>query len=166
MLRSGDVQITIESREGRIEILTDSTIQHLDKEVIDMISRGEDRENRLVFKGFTEEELHILRRNRMKMNQEDGYHILACSVDAIKKGIYRVYPFDQLKRALLSTDGILPLDSYYSRARLLDEMNLRGVKGLISELRSLEKKDLEMKKIKRLKAHDDATAILLNFNLR
>ena len=72
---------------------------------------------------------------------------------------------DQIKRVLLSTDGINPLDNYYTRGRLLDEMSKRGVKGLISELRVIEENDLEQKKIKRLKTHDDATAVFLNFNL-
>jgi len=159
----GDVEITIENNDGVVEVITDTSLKYMDKQVIDMISSGEDRESRIVFKGFTEEELELLRKNRMKMNINGGYYILGHSVEAIKKGIYKVYPINQLKRCLLSTDGINPLDTYYTRGRLLDEMSKRGVKGLISELRSFEKMDIDKKKIKRLKTHDDATAVLLGF---
>lgn len=159
----GDVEITVEDKDDLVEIITDRSLKNLDRQVIDMVSSGSDRESRIVFNGFTEEELQILRTNRMKMNKKDGYSILACSVDAIKKGIYKEYPLDHLKRCLLSTDGINPLDNYYTRKRLLDEMNKRGVKGLIAELRGIETKDTKKRKIKRLKTHDDATAVLLNF---
>ncbi len=161
----GDVEITIQNRDGEVEIITDNSLKYLDSEVIDMVSSGPDRESRIVFKGFTNEELQILKTNRMKMNKIGGYNILACSVDAIKNGIYRKYPIKKIKRCLLSTDGINPLDKYYSRENLLDEMDKRGVKGLISELRDIETNDKDMKKIKRLKTHDDATAVLLNFIL-
>jgi len=159
----GDVEITVEDKDGQVDIVTDSTIKILDLQVINMISQSENRENRIVYKGFTAEELDILKKNRMKMNQKDGYSILATSVEAINKGIYKTYPLHHLKRCLLSTDGINPLDNYYMREDLLDEMHKRGVKDLIDELRDHEKEDLKKKKVKRLKTHDDATAVLLEF---
>jgi hypothetical protein len=160
----GDVEITIENSDGVVDIITDSSLKHMDKKVIDMMCGEDDREGRIIFKGYTKEELELLKKHRMKMNVNGGYYILGHCVEAIKKGIYKVYPIAELKRCLLSTDGINPLDTYYSRGRLLDEMSKRGVKGLISELRSFEKTDTEKKKIKRLKIHDDATAVLLGFH--
>lgn len=157
----GDVEISLKFKDGAVEILTDDCIKHLDDQVIELMNQNKDRTNSCVFKDFTEEEWTLLKKNRMKMNTEDGYYILSHDVGAISKGIYKVYPLEHLENVLLSSDGMSLLDRYYSRAILMDEIKRKGVKALVDKLRELENEDTAMVVLKRLKTHDDATAVYL-----
>lgn len=162
----GDVEISIENKTGECTIVTDTFLKGMDSEVIELMRRNHQRENQLVFKGFTEEELEILTRNRMTMNVKGGYFILGHSVDAVDMGIYKTFNINEVQKCLLSTDGIIPLDSKYSRKILLERIGINGVKEIIKELREIEKSDILRKKIGRLKTHDDATVVYLDFGLQ
>ena len=159
----GDVEISLKCKDGTLEILTDDRNKLLDVQVIELMNKNKERAKSCVFKDFTEEEWSLLKKNRMKMNTDEGYYILSHDVVAISKGIYKVYPLEALQSCLLSTDGISPLDRYYARDILMNEIKQRGVKAMIDELRDIENDDSEMIAIKRLKKHDDATAVFLEF---
>jgi len=159
----GDVEISVKGTDGMVEILTDERIKPLDEQVIELMNRNKDRVKSCVYKDFTEEELALLKINRMKMNTDEGYYILSHDEMAISKGIYKVYQLDSLESCLLSSDGISLLDRYYTRNSLIDEMKNKGVKLLVDELRNFENEDKAMLVLKRLKSHDDATAIYIEF---
>lgn len=161
----GDVEITLEDKDSEIMMITDSSIKKLDDEVIHLISRNENRKGELVFKGFTQEELDILILNRSKMNQPGGYYILSHSQEAVDKGLYRKLPVESISRCLLATDGLLPLSYKYSKKGILDRIREIGAKKLITELRELEDSDRDKRSIGRLKTHDDATLIYMDFGL-
>jgi len=159
----GDVEISVKGKDGALEILTDDSIKPLDAQVIELMNRNKDRVKSCVYKDFTEEELALLKKNRLKMNTEEGYYILSHDVMAISKGIYKVYQLDNLQSCLLSSDGIRLLDRYYTRNSLIDEIKNRGIKSLVDELRNFENEDTAMLMLKRLKIHDDATAVYIEF---
>lgn len=159
----GDVEISVKDKDGAVEILTDDRIKPLDAQVIELMHRNKDRVKSCVYKDFTEEELALLKINRMKMNTDEGYYILSHDGRAISKGIYKVYQLDNLENCLLSSDGISPLDQYYTRNSLIDEIKSRGVKALVDDLRNYENEDAAMLVLKRLKSHDDATAVYIEF---
>lgn len=162
----GDVEITAEDKSGICYVITDTALKELDSEVIELMRRNKYRENEVVFKGFTEAELEILIRNRSRMNTDGGYFILGHSEDAIDFGIYKELDITQINRCLLSTDGIVPLSVKYSRETLLDQIRSKGVKNIIKELRGIEEMDKEKRFIGRLKTHDDATVVYLDFTLQ
>ncbi|WP_409227071.1 hypothetical protein [Gudongella sp. SC589] len=162
----GDVEISVKSRKGECSIVTDQALKGLDAEVIDLMRRNHQREKQVIFKGFTEQELEILIRNRKKMNVPGGYYILGHSVDAIDMGIYRTFQADEIEKCLLSTDGIVPLNYKYTRSNLLERIRQSGVRDVIRELRGMEESDREKRSIGRLKTHDDATLIYLDFSLQ
>lgn len=158
----GDVELSLKRDGQPIEILTDRRIKPLDQQVIQLMVKNKDRLKKRVFKDFTQEELELLRKNRMKMNTDEGYYILSHDERAIGKGIYKKYPLDYWCSCLLSSDGISTLDEYYSRGELMGLIKVKGVKSIIEELRGYESKDEAMVSLKRLKAHDDATAVYID----
>lgn len=162
----GDVEISIENKSGECQIVTDDALKGLDSEVVELMRRNHQRERQLVFKGFTEEEMDILIRNRKKMNIPGGYFILGHSTDAVDMGIYKTFQIKDVERCLLSTDGIVPLNYKYSRRNLLDRIRAKGVREVIRELRGLEESDREKRTIGRLKTHDDVTVVYLDFGLQ
>lgn len=161
----GDVEITIEDKGQEIVEITDHSLNNLDGEVIQMMGRNKKREDQLVFKGFTQAELDILILNRSKMNKPGGYYILSHSKEAIDMGIYKTFPLESIEECLLATDGLVPLRYKYSKKDLFDRIRGIGVKELIKELRNLEETDRDKRNIGRLKTHDDATLVYLNFRL-
>ncbi|MGM0396438.1 MAG: hypothetical protein ACQEP4_05220 [Bacillota bacterium] len=162
----GDVEISVENKSGECSIVTDSALKGLDAEVVELMGRNHQRQEHLVFKGFTEEELEILIRNRMKMNTPGGYFILGHSTEAAEMGIYKTFQIDEIEKCLLSTDGIVPLNCKYSRSNLLDRIRSNGVREIVRELRGLEESDSEKRTIGRLKTHDDVTVVYLDFGLQ
>ncbi len=162
----GDVEISVEGRNGDCSIVTDQALKGLDAEVIELMRRNHEREKQVVFKGFTEKELEILIRNRKKMNVAGGYYILGHSVEAVDMGIFKTFQIDEIERCLLSTDGIVPLNYKYNRSNLLDRIRSKGVREIIRELRGMEESDREKRSMGRLKTHDDATVIYLDFGLQ
>jgi hypothetical protein len=160
----GDVEISLRHKDGKLEIVTDERIKRLDAQVIQLMNQNRNRENECVFKDFTASEWALLKNNRMKINTEDGYYILSHDVKAIKKAIYKVYPLTNLESCLLSSDGISPLDRFYTRLQLMDKIKNIGLLHLFEQLRALERDDKVKVNLQRLKTHDDATAIFLEFN--
>lgn len=161
----GDVEISVEDKYSKCIIVTDPALKGFDSEVIELMKNNPEREKQLVFKGFTEDELSILIRNRNKMNTAGGYFILGHSEDAIDHGIYMEFCIKDIVRCLLSTDGIVPLNIKYTRNNLLERIRVVGVRNVIRELRGLEELDLGKRSIGRLKTHDDATLIYMDFSI-
>ena len=159
----GDVEITIEDSDREIMVITDSSLKNLDDKVIQIMGRNEKRKDQLVFKDFTQEELDTLILTRSKLNKPGGYFILSHSKEAINMGIYKTIPVESIERCVLSTDGLVPLSFRYSKECLLDRVREKGAKELIKELRNLEEADGDKRNIGRLKTHDDATLIYLDF---
>lgn len=162
----GDVEITLETKNGDCIHITDDFIKNLDSEVISMISKNNRRNSEIVFKGFTQEEMDILIRNRSKMNKPGGYYILSHEKEAVDKGVYKKIKIEEVERCLLATDGITPLSTRYTKKTLLENLRSKGVKEIIKELRTIEESDIHKKTIGRLKTHDDATLVYMDFGFQ
>jgi len=162
----GDVEITLETKNGDCTHITDDFIKNLDSEVISMISKNNGRNSEIVFKGFTQEEMDILIRNRSMMNKPEGYYILSHEKEAVDKGVYKKVKIEEVERCLLATDGITPLSTRYTKKTLMENLRNKGVKEVIKELRKIEESDIHKKTIGRLKTHDDATLVYMDFGFQ
>jgi hypothetical protein len=160
----GDVEINIHQKNGEIITLVDEKIEQLDSKVMAMIYNNPDRESEIVLNGYTQKELDILREHRMKMNQNDGYAILEHEVTAIRNGIYEEYPLDAVEEMLIMSDGYSAIYNKYkqfSLKELLEKSREDGLEAVLKVIREIEDSDLEQKRYKRLRKHDDATAIYI-----
>jgi hypothetical protein len=158
----GDTEINIRKKSGELETLVDEKIEVLDNQVMNMIFNNRDRKDKIAYNGYTDEELEVLRKNRMKMNSEDGYYILEHDPLAIRHGIYREYKLSEIDDMLFMSDGFSAIYNKYRKLSLNDlfiECQEKGLDHILSRIRHIEKADPEFKKYKRLRQHDDATAL-------
>ncbi|MBN2897836.1 MAG: protein phosphatase 2C domain-containing protein [Clostridia bacterium] len=158
----GDVEIAIKFKSGVFKIVTDERIADLDATVIKMIAENKDRDQEISFAGYTEEELTVLRRNRMKMNAKDGYAILEHDPVAIKKGIYQRYPLHHIESVLLMSDGYSAIYNKYecfNLEELFKRVDTYGADDIIHQLRKKELENFDC--CRRLRRHDDATGVYL-----
>lgn len=158
----GDVEIDLKKKDAGIDTLIDEKIETLDNQVMDMIFNNQNRENEVIFNGYTKGELKVLRCNRMKMNTKQGYYILEHDKEAIKYGIYKEYNKNEISSILIMSDGYSAIYNKYkefSKEELFEVCINQGVKNVLDKIRTIEDDDLDMKKHKRLRLHDDATAL-------
>lgn len=156
----GDIEIAVKFKDGHYKIITDYSLEDLDREVINMIANSKDRSDKIVFNGYTQEELDLLRRNRMRMNSDGGYHILEHEPKAIQHGIYKHLPLESVDAILLMSDGFSAIHNkyeYYSLEGLFEVVDSKGVDDIIHTLRRLELEDFHT--YNRLRKHDDATGV-------
>jgi len=161
----GDSEIVIQTKEGHIQTIIDETIQDLDDEVINMIFNNQERLQTITFNGYTDEELKVLKNNRMKMNSKDGYYILEHDLEAIKHGIYKSYRLSEVLDILLMSDGFSAIYNKYKQLtieELIDASKNEGLEEVLLKIRKLEDNDPDFMKYRRLRLHDDATAILIS----
>jgi len=160
----GDVEINIKTDKELITLI-DEKVEALDNKVMDMIFSNPSRDGEFAFNEYTKEELELLRENRLKMNSEDGYYILEHDVNAIKNGIYQEYQVEDIKEVLMMSDGFSSIYNKYKQLsveELLIKSKNDGVKSVLKMIRDIEEKDLQIKTYKRLRKHDDATAIYIS----
>jgi hypothetical protein len=101
----------------------------------------------------------------MKMNSKDGYYILEHDVEGIKNGIYKEYELSDILAILLMSDGYSAIYNKYkqlTQKQLMDACKNEELKKVLSRIRKVEDEDADFTKHKRLRLHDDATAIYIN----
>jgi hypothetical protein len=161
----GDTEINIQKNDGKIDTIIDEKIEGFDGQVINMIFNNSDREDNITFNGYTNEELKVLRDNRMKMNSKEGYYILEHDKEGIKHGIYEEYELSKICGILIMSDGYSSIYNKYeqlSQKQLMEVCKNEGLKEVLSKIRKIEENDYDLKIHKRLRLHDDATAIYIN----
>ena len=158
----GDAEVIMAKNNGEIVSVTDPAIQKNDAEVISLMAQNPNRENEIVFKGFTAEELRLLRKNRMTMNAENGYPILSLDPQAAYRAQTIRVPLASLEDVLLMTDGLYPLYAHLTKEALIAMARTDGPNALIKAVRQLELKDQKKEAVQRLKTHDDATAVYVS----
>lgn len=161
----GDVEINIKTKDHQYFNLTDLSINNLDLSVMRLMASDKNRTENIVFKGFTQNELDLLKINRSKMNTLDGYYILEHEKEVIKNGIYKEYNICDIEDMLLMTDGYAQMYKVYELPELFSISKNKGLKRAVYELRKREIEDNDMKTYLRLKKHDDVTVILCTFNV-
>ncbi|MDA3846378.1 MAG: protein phosphatase 2C domain-containing protein [Vallitaleaceae bacterium] len=161
----GDSEIVIQTNDGHTQTIIDETIEELDLQVINMIFNNQERLKAITFSGYTDEELKVLRDNRMKMNSKGGYYILEHDIEAINNGIYKEYALSSILDILLMSDGYSAIYNKYRQLtikQLMDTCKNEGLEKVLGRIRKLEDDDVDFTKHKRLRIHDDATAILIS----
>lgn len=101
---------------------------------------------------------------RARMNRDDGYG--AFSITPIPEIFIRTgfLALEPGAHVLLATDGFMRLVDVFARydaAQIMDAAKTRGLPDLLEELRALERADLAGNTHPRVKASDDASALLL-----
>lgn len=102
-------------------------------------------------------------RGRAKMNVPGGYSVF--SIDMAPESLVHQERVEMPKgtRLLVMSDGFARLDEIfgvYSREALLDAAFAKGLQALTHELRALEDGDSACDRFPRMKARDDASALL------
>lgn len=108
-------------------------------------------------------------RNRRSLNRPGGYW-------AVNPGLswtagLRLFSADISPEAtvLLASDGFMRLVdviAHHDETGLMDAVEQTGAAGVIAELRGLESADMRAERFRRVKIHDDATALVVRPNLR
>ncbi|ADI00142.1 protein phosphatase 2C domain-containing protein [Salisediminibacterium selenitireducens] len=158
----GDAEVIMAKKNGEIVSVTDPAIQKNDAEVVSLMAQNPNRENEIIYKGFTAEELRLLRKNRLTMNTESGYPILSDDPSAAYRAQEIQVPLASLEDVLLLTDGLYPLYSELTKETLITMARTDGPDVLIKAVRHLELNDQKKETVKRLKTHDDATAVYVS----
>lgn len=93
--------------------------------------------------------------NRMKMNADDGYRILAADMPLVgEKDVIHI-PEDEVAAFLLHSDGFDAIGDRF----LSPTCNIRRLYG---ELRAMEETDANFDEMPRFKLHDDASAMMVS----
>lgn len=161
----GDIELVLKFKNDLYQTIVDDKIEILDRQVINMIVENPNRENEIVFNGYTAKELEVLRSNRMKMNSSEGYYILEHDPMVIEKGRYQRFALHDLASMMLMSDGFSAIHNkykLYSLETLFEKVRLKSVDDIIPILRKKELDDF--KTCHRLRKHDDATAVYIEFN--
>jgi hypothetical protein len=101
---------------------------------------------------------------RRMMNKPGGYGVLSIDMAPLDLIHREAIPLESGARLLLATDGFTRLYEVfglYSEETLLEAAFEKGLAALIAELRALEAKDESCERAARVKARDDASAILV-----
>lgn len=155
----GDVSILI--RDGdRIERWTDPSSNPFEAQTIAAATA----DGHLPGEVISPKALAQILRNRRSLNRPDGYW-------AVNPGLswtpgLRLFSgtISPTATVLLASDGFMRLVDIIARhddRGLVEETKRNGVAGVIAELRRLESADPQAERYRRVKIHDDATALLV-----
>lgn len=155
----GDVSILIQDG-GRIERWTDPSSSPFEARTIAAATA----DGHLPGEVISPKALAQILRNRRSLNREGGYW-------AINPGLswaagLRLFSAAVSPEAtvLLASDGFMRLVdvvAHHDEAGLMEAVDRRGTTGAIAELRRLESADPLAERFRRVKIHDDATALLV-----
>lgn len=164
--RLGDCRAIFALADGTIVSTRHSALQALDGRVIAKMEKLRQSDAALTYADVRAAVQNDLRANRNLLNAPGGYWALGTESEAarhMEAGAFPLYP-DTRIRGLLVTDGFYRLVDTFGvfddDAKLLAETFAQGLGPLLHKLRTLEDADPECIAYPRLKAKDDATALL------
>ena len=159
--RIGDCSLYIKNQNSVIDVFGDSPLNALDQKSISMLTR--ELKKGLSITEARENIKDILKQNRSKMNQKDGYSVITIHPDSING--FEKKKIDLLKNTelLLTSDGFSAFNEKYEfpLEEVFQKVNKNSLDDVIKELREIESNDDKLLQFPRLKAHDDATCIYL-----
>lgn len=158
----GDCRILRVERAG-VRCFGSSKVAAFDRRVVDELSRRQ-RDGMTRYADIWPHLVDIVRQNRARMNQEDGYWILDLTERPLEHVQYAFAGAADVDHLLLVSDGFYRLvDTYrrYSDESLVRAALDRGLAALYDELRAIERDDEESLRYPRIKVRDDATALLV-----
>ena len=159
----GDCKLLLRREDGRVEAFDDSPVAAFDAKVVEVMRRiqagGETELRKITPKLAT-----LIRDNRQWKNRLGGYGVLMADPACLAFAETARRPAADATHLLLATDGFYRLVDTYrmlTAGELMQAAIERGLAPLYAELRRLEDFDPECLAFPRLKARDDASALLV-----
>jgi hypothetical protein len=159
----GDCKLVLQRRDGTVEALDHSKVAPFEAKVVEalraMQAAGETDPARMAPKLR-----EMILANRRLKNRPGGYDVLADDPACIAFAEIGHRPAADVTHILLASDGLYRLvDTYrvHSAEGLLRAALADGLAPLYTALRRIEDADPQCRQYPRLKARDDATALLL-----
>jgi hypothetical protein len=163
LIMLGDCKLLMRQPDGTVEALDHSKVAPFDAKVVDALralqAAGETDPARIAPKLR-----ELILANRRLKNRPGGYGVLADDPACIDFAEIGRRPAADVTHILLASDGFYRLvDTYrlYSAEGLLRAAQSDGLSSLYASLRHIEDADPPCLRYPRLKARDDATALLL-----
>lgn len=163
LIMLGDCKLLMRRPDGTVEALDHSKVAPFDAKVVDALralqAAGETDPARIAPKLR-----ELILANRRLKNRPGGYGVLADDPACIAFAEIGNRPAADVTHILLASDGFYRLvDTYgrYSAEGLLQAARSEGLASLYAALRRIEDADPQCLQYPRLKARDDATALLL-----
>jgi len=163
LLILGDCKLLLRRRDGTVEAFDQSSVAPFDAKLVEalraMRAGGATRLSEL-----TSRLTPLIRENRLWKNRPGGYGVLTADAACFAFAETARRQAQDATHLLLATDGFYRLvDTYHmlTASELMEATLERGLAPLHAELRRLEESDPECLAFPRLKARDDATAMLV-----
>jgi hypothetical protein len=163
LLMLGDCKLLLRQADGQIEALDQSLVAPFDAMVVDAL-RAIQAGGETDLQKITPRLTPLIRENRRWKNRPGGYGVLTADPACLAFAETARRPAADVTHLLLATDGFYRLVDTYrmlTASELMQAALERGLAPLHAELRRLEDPDPECLAFPRLKARDDATAVLV-----
>ena len=163
LLMLGDCKLLLRQSDGRVEAFDQSSVAPFDAKVVDAL-RAIQASGETELQKITPSLTPIIRENRRWKNRPGGYGVLTADPACLAFAETARRPAADVTHLLLATDGFYRLVDTYgmlTAGELMQAALERGLAPLYAELRRLEDADPECLAFPRLKARDDATAVLV-----
>jgi hypothetical protein len=159
----GDCKLVLRRRDGTVEALDRSRVAPFEAKVVDAL-RAMQAAGEIDPARMAPELRELILANRRLKNRPGGYDVLADDPDCIEFAEIGHRPAADVSHILLASDGLYRLVDTYgfcSAEGLLKAALADGLSSIYAALRRIEDSDPQCLKYPRLKARDDATALLL-----
>jgi hypothetical protein len=163
LLMLGDCKLLLRQADGRVEAFDQSSVAQFDAKVVEAL-RALQSGGETALAKIAPLLTPLLQENRLWKNQPGGYGVLTADPACLAFAETACRRAADATHLLLATDGFYRLvDTYHmlTAGELMQAALERGLVPLHAELRRLEGSDPECLAFPRLKARDDATAILV-----
>lgn len=154
-----DTSVVVDTTSGGVQVITDDRVRYADPGAIERtlgMKVGSPEHARSVA------EMSVTQ--LVKRNVPDGYWVASTDPQAAENAITGRIPVASVRRVAVLTDGASCVVDAYRNLQwgtMLDWVQDRGPRNLISHIRKLERSDPEGAQWPRFKPSDDATVALL-----
>ncbi|HUL06550.1 MAG TPA: protein phosphatase 2C domain-containing protein [Candidatus Acidoferrum sp.] len=163
LLMLGDCKLLLRRRDGTVEAFDQSSVAPFDARLVEAL-RAMRAGGAVGLSELAPRLTPLIRENRLWKNRPGGYGVLTADAACLAFAETARRPAPDATHLLLATDGFYRLvDTYHmlTAGELVQAALERGLAPLRAELRRLEESDPECVAFPRLKARDDATAMLV-----
>ena len=163
LLMLGDCKLLLRQGDGRVEAFDQSSVAPFDAKVVEAL-RAIRAGGETALSKITPRLTPIVRENRLWKNRPGGYGVLTADPACVAFAETARRSASDVTHLLLATDGFYRLVDTYgmlTAGELMQAALERGLAPLYAELRRLEDADPECLAFPRLKARDDATAVVM-----
>jgi hypothetical protein len=163
LLMLGDCKLLLRGQDGRVEAFDQSSVAPFDARLVEAL-RAMRAGGETALSEITPWLTPLIRENRLLKNRPGGYGVLTADAACLAFAETARRSAAAATHLLLATDGFYRLvDTYHmlTAGELIQAALERGLAPLHAELRRLEESDPECLAFPRLKARDDATAMLI-----